>query len=59
MLCFVRSDSDILESSWLNRAAASLTSNDDGSAPSSTLNFYSVPPVAKAALTLFPASLAA
>jgi hypothetical protein len=33
MLCFVRSDSDILESSWLNRAAASLTSNDDGSAP--------------------------
>jgi hypothetical protein len=33
MLCFVRSDSDILESSWLNRAAASLTSNSDGSAP--------------------------
>ena len=33
MLCFVRSDSDILESSWLNRAAASLASTDDGSAP--------------------------
>ena len=33
MLCFVRSDSDILQSSWLNRAAASLASNEDGSAP--------------------------
>ena len=33
MLCFVRSDSDILESSWLNRAASSLASNEDGSAP--------------------------
>ena len=33
MLCFVRSDSDILESSWLNRAAASLASSDDGEAP--------------------------
>ena len=32
MLCFVRSDSDILESSWLNRAAASLASKNDGSA---------------------------
>ncbi len=33
MLCFVRSDSDILEASWLNRAAASLANSDDGSAP--------------------------
>jgi len=33
MLCFVRSDSDILEASWLNRAAASLASTEDGSAP--------------------------
>jgi hypothetical protein len=33
MLCFVRSDSDILESSWLNRAAASLASSEDGEAP--------------------------
>lgn len=33
MLCFVRSDSDILEASWLNRAAASLATTDDGSAP--------------------------
>jgi hypothetical protein len=33
MLCFVRSDSDILEASWLNRAASSLASNEDGSAP--------------------------
>ncbi len=33
MLCFVRSDSDILEASWLNRAAASLASTDDGTAP--------------------------
>lgn len=33
MLCFVRSDSDILQSSWLNRAAASLASNEDDSAP--------------------------
>ena len=33
MLCFVRSDSDILEASWLNRAAAALASTDDGSAP--------------------------
>ena len=33
MLCFVRSDSDILEASWLNRAASSLAHNEDGSAP--------------------------
>jgi|TARA_B110000858_G_scaffold198175_1_gene262988 hypothetical protein len=33
MLCFVRSDSDILQASWLNRAAASMTTNDDGSPP--------------------------
>lgn len=33
MLCFVRSDSDILEASWLNRAAASLARTDDDSAP--------------------------
>lgn len=33
MLCFVRSDSDILEASWLNRAAASLAQTDDGTAP--------------------------
>lgn len=33
MLCFVRSDSDILEASWLNRAAASLATTEDGSAP--------------------------
>jgi hypothetical protein len=33
MLCFVRSDSDILESSWLNRMAASLATTEDNSAP--------------------------
>jgi hypothetical protein len=33
MLCFVRSDSDILEASWLNRMAASMASTDDDSAP--------------------------
>lgn len=33
MLAFVRSDSDILESSWLNRAAASLAQTSDGSVP--------------------------
>ena len=33
MLCFVRSDSDILEASWLNRAAAALAKTDDGAAP--------------------------
>lgn len=33
MLCFVRSDSDILEASWLNRAAAALASTDDDTAP--------------------------
>jgi len=33
MLCFVRSDSDILEASWLNRAAASLAQTDDDTAP--------------------------
>jgi len=34
MLCFVRSDSDILESSWLNRIAASLAkTEDDTTAP--------------------------
>jgi hypothetical protein len=33
MLCFVRSDSDILEASWLNRAAASLANTEDETAP--------------------------
>lgn len=33
MLCFVRSDSDILEASWLNRMAASIVSTEDGTAP--------------------------
>ena len=33
MLCFVRSDSDILESSWLNRIAASLAKTDNENAP--------------------------
>ena len=33
MLCFVRSDSDILESSWLNRIAASLAKTEDDTAP--------------------------
>lgn len=33
MLCFVRSDSDILEASWLNRMAASLATTDDDTAP--------------------------
>ena len=33
MLCFVRSDSDILESSWLNRVAASLATTEDDTAP--------------------------
>ena len=33
MLCFVRSDSDILEASWLNRAAASIASTDNGESP--------------------------
>ena len=33
MLCFVRSDSDILESSWLNRVAASLARTNDDTAP--------------------------
>lgn len=33
MLCFVRSDSDILEASWLNRAAAALAKTDDDQAP--------------------------
>ena len=33
MLCFVRSDSDILESSWLNRIAASVAYTDDNEAP--------------------------
>jgi len=33
MLCFVRSDSDILESSWLNRIAASLARTEDDTAP--------------------------
>tara|TARA_B110000285_G_scaffold100619_1_gene114622 strand:- start:8184 stop:8759 length:576 start_codon:yes stop_codon:yes gene_type:complete len=33
MLCFVRSDSDILESSWLNRIAASIASTEDDTVP--------------------------
>lgn len=33
MLCFVRSDSDILEASWLNRAASSLATVEDGQVP--------------------------
>lgn len=33
MLCFVRSDSDILEASWLNRAAAALAKTTDDQAP--------------------------
>ena len=33
MLCFVRSDSDILEASWLNRAASSLANTNDGEVP--------------------------
>lgn len=33
MLCFVRSDSDILEASWLNRIAASMASTEDDTAP--------------------------
>ena len=33
MLCFVRSDSDILEASWLNRAAASMATTDSGESP--------------------------
>lgn len=33
MLCFVRSDSDILEASWLNRIAASVASTEDDAAP--------------------------
>jgi len=33
MLCFVRSDSDILEASWLNRIAASIASTEDDTAP--------------------------
>jgi hypothetical protein len=33
MLCFVRSDSDILEASWLNRAAASLASTENDEVP--------------------------
>ena len=33
MLCFVRSDSDILESSWLNRVAASLATTENDDAP--------------------------
>jgi len=33
MLAFVRSDSDILESSWLNRIAAKLATSNEGEAP--------------------------
>lgn len=33
MLCFVRSDSDILEASWLNRIAASIASTENDTAP--------------------------
>tara|TARA_B110000908_G_scaffold163912_1_gene211129 strand:- start:5815 stop:6393 length:579 start_codon:yes stop_codon:yes gene_type:complete len=33
MLCFVRSDSDILEASWLNRAAASMATTDTAESP--------------------------
>ena len=33
MLCFVRSDSDILEASWLNRVAASMAHTDNNTAP--------------------------
>ena len=44
MLAFVRSDSDILESSWLNRAAASLATTSDGSTPFIHAELLFVPP---------------
>ena len=44
MLCFVRSDSDILEASWLNRAAAAMASTDDDAPPYIHAELLFVPP---------------
>lgn len=48
MLAFVRSDSDILESSWLNRAAASLAQTPDGSTPFIHAELLFIPPTSSA-----------
>lgn len=47
MLAFVRSDSAILESSWLNRAAASLADSSDGSTPFIHAELLFMPPEAE------------
>jgi hypothetical protein len=44
MLCFVRSDSDILEASWLNRAAAALANTEDDTPPYIHAELLFVPP---------------
>ena len=44
MLCFVRSDSDILEASWLNRAAAAMAKTADDSPPYIHAELLFVPP---------------
>ena len=44
MLCFVRSDSDILEASWLNRAAAALAKTDQEEVPFIHAELLFVPP---------------
>lgn len=44
MLCFVRSDSDILEASWLNRAAAAMAKTDDDTPPFIHAELLFVPP---------------
>lgn len=44
MLCFVRSDSDILEASWLNRAAAALATTEQDEVPFIHAELLFVPP---------------
>jgi hypothetical protein len=44
MLCFVRSDSDILEASWLNRAAAALANTEQDEVPFIHAELLFVPP---------------
>ena len=51
MLCFVRSDSDILEASWLNRAASSLANTNDGEVPFIHAELLFCPPGSNAGST--------
>lgn len=58
MLCFVRSDSDILEASWLNRAASSLATVEDNESPFIHAELLFCPPGANSGNTSSVSGLA-